>query len=99
MFFCQSYALLIPVFILRGFKEFGEPTRKALIMELAPEDRKAAVFGLYYLLRDIFVSVAAFGGAFLWMISPKANLLTAFAFGVLGTLYYTVRGRDVSSRT
>ena len=96
LLFCQSYALLVPVFILRGFKEFGEPTRKTLIMELAPEDRKAAVFGLYYLLRDIFVSVAAFGGAFLWMISPTVNLLTAFAFGVIGTFYYAVWGRDVS---
>jgi MFS family permease len=95
LLFCQSYAVLIPVFILRGFKEFGEPTRKTLIMELAPEDRKAAVFGLYYLLRDIFVSVAAFGGAFLWMISPTVNLLTAFVFGVLGTIYYAIWGRDV----
>ncbi len=95
LLFCQSYALLVPAFILRGFKEFGEPTRKTLIMELAPEDRKAAVFGLYYLLRDIFVSVAAFGGAFLWMISPTVNLLTAFVFGILGTLYYAIWGRDV----
>ena len=95
LLFCQSYALLVPAFILRGFKEFGEPTRKTLIMELAPEDRKAAVFGLYYLLRDIFVSVAAFGGAFLWMISPTVNLLTAFVFGILGTVYYAIWGRDV----
>jgi len=95
LLFCQSYALLVPAFILRGFQEFGEPTRKTLIMELAPEDRKAAVFGLYYLLRDIFVSVAAFGGAFLWMISPTVNLLTAFVFGVLGTFYYAIWGRDV----
>ena len=97
LLFCQSYALLVPAFILRGFKEFGEPTRKTLIMELAPEDRKAAVFGLYYLLRDIFVSVAAFGGAFLWMISPTVNLLTAFSFGILGTIYYAIWGRDITT--
>ncbi len=96
LLFCRSFVWLIPVFILRGLKEFGEPTRKTLIMELAPEDRKAAVFGLYYLLRDIFVAVAAFGGAFLWMISPTVNLLTAFAFGLLGTIYYAVWGRDVT---
>ena len=58
-------------FVLRGLKEFGEPTRKALIMDLAPEDRKAAdVRRLYYLFRDVIVSLAAFGGAFLWTISP-----------------------------
>ncbi len=97
LLFCQSFALLVPVFILRGLKEFGEPTRKALIMELAPEDRKAAVFGLYYMLRDIMVSLAAFGGAFLWLISPAANLITAFIFGVIGTIGYAVWGRDVGS--
>ena len=91
----QSLGALIPIFILRGLKEFGEPTRKALIMDLAPEGKKAAVFGLYYLVRDVIVSVAALGGAFLWKLSPRLNLLTAFGFGVLGTLWFAWRGRDV----
>jgi len=96
LLFCQSFALLVPVFILRGLKEFGEPTRKALIMELAPEGRKAAVFGLYYLLRDMAVTLAAFGGAFLWMISPAVNFITAFAFGLIGSIGYAIWGRDIS---
>ena len=81
-------------FILRGLKEFGEPTRKALIMDLAPEDRKAAMFGLYYLLRDIVVSVAAFGGAFLWEIGPSTNFIVAFLFGVAGTSFFALYGSD-----
>jgi len=97
LLFCQSFALLAAAFVLRGFKEFGEPTRKALIMDLAPEDRKAAMFGLYYLLRDVVVSLAAFGGAFLWMISPATNFLTAFSFGTAGTLWFVFLGRDLSS--
>jgi len=76
-------------------KEFGEPTRKALIMDLAPEGRKAAVFGIYYLLRDVIVSISAFGGAYLWSIGPRVNLLTAFGFGVLGTLWFALRGQDL----
>jgi MFS family permease len=92
----QSLGALAPVFVLRGLKEFGEPTRKALIMDLAPEGRKAAVFGLYYLIRDVIVSFAAFGGAWLWLISPQLNLLVAFGFGVLGTLWFAWRGRDVT---
>jgi MFS family permease len=64
----RSFPLMIVAFIIRGLKEFGEPTRKALIMDLAPEDKKASVFGLYYLIRDVIVSLAAFGGAFLWNI-------------------------------
>lgn len=95
LLYSRSFEMLIVAFVLRGLKEFGEPTRKALIMDLAPEDRKAGVFGLYYLVRDVIVSVAAFGGAFLWQASPKVNLLTAFAFGALGTLWFALRGRDL----
>jgi len=94
LLFCQSFWPLLAAFVLRGLKEFGEPTRKALIMDLAPEGRKAAMFGLYYLLRDVVVSAAAFGGAFLWMLSPTVNFLTATAFGVAGTVWFAVYGQD-----
>ena len=94
LLFCHSFNWLVLAFILRGFKEFGEPTRKALIMDLAPEDCKAGMFGLYYLLRDVFVSIAAFGGAFLWLISPTTNFLVAFSFGVAGTLWFVFLGSD-----
>ena len=94
LLFCQSFNWLVLAFILRGLKEFGEPTRKALIMDLAPEDCKAGMFGLYYLMRDVFVSVAAFGGAFLWLISPTTNFLVAFSFGVAGTFGFAFLGSD-----
>ncbi len=87
-------AMLIGAFILRGLKEFGEPSRKALIMDLAPEGRKAAMFGLYYLVRDVLVAFAAFGGALLWQVAPELNLKVAFVFGVLGTIWFAWRGRD-----
>ena len=96
LLFCQSFWPLVGAFALRGLKEFGEPTRKALIMDLAPENRKAGMFGLYYLLRDLVVSVAAFGGAFLWIIGPEVNLWVAFGFGVLGTCWFTWKGQDLS---
>ena len=94
LFFAHSFWPLVIAFVIRGLKEFGEPTRKALIMDLAPEDAKAAAFGLYYLIRDLIVSVAAFGGAFLWNISPATNLLAAAAFGLAGTIWFAIRGRD-----
>ncbi len=96
LLFSKSLLLLFPVFVLRGLKEFGEPTRKALIMDLSPEDRKAAMFGLYYLIRDVIVAFAAFGGCLLWLISPAANLMTAFGFGVIGTIWFLLYGRDVT---
>lgn len=92
----RSFPLMIIAFIIRGLKEFGEPTRKALIMDLAPENKKASVFGLYYLIRDVIVSLAAFGGAFLWNISPAVNFLTAFGFGIIGCVYFLLYGRDLS---
>lgn len=96
LLYSQSMTWLIFAFILRGFKEFGEPTRKALIMDLAPDHCKAAMFGLYYLIRDIIVAFAALGGAFLWQISPQTNLITAFVFGVIGTIGFGLLGRDVA---
>jgi MFS family permease len=95
LYFSHSFWMLAAAFVLRGLKEFGEPARKALIMDLVPEDRKAGMFGLYYLLRDIVVSVAAFGGALLWRHSPALNLATASAFGVTGTLWFALRGKDL----
>ncbi len=70
LLFSHSYEMLLLTFILRGLKEFGEPTRKALILDLAPGDSKASAFGAYYLVRDVFVSIAAFGGALLWDPAP-----------------------------
>jgi len=93
LLFSRSFGMLVVAFVLRGLKEFGEPTRKALIMDLAPEDKKAGMFGLYYLARDTIVSVAAFGGALLWSIRPEVNLLAAFGFGLAGTVWFALRAK------
>ena len=94
LFFSRSFAMLIVAFVLRGLKEFGEPTRKALILQLAPKDRKATSYGAYYLFRDSIVALAAFAGAFLWTLNPAINLISAFAFGMAGAIWFAVFGRD-----
>jgi MFS family permease len=91
LLFSRSFGLLVVAFIVRGLKEFGEPARKALILELCPPDAKAGTFGAYYLVRDVIVSIAAFGGAFLWQVSPAVNFLAAFGFGVVGMVWYGSR--------
>ena len=96
LYFSHSFGMLVLAFIIRGLKEFGEPTRKALIMQLAPEGRKAASFGAYYLCRDTIVALSAFAGAWLWHLGPGANFLTAFGFGILGALWFALFGRDQS---
>jgi len=100
LLYANSLPALLPVFVLRGLKEFGEPTRKVLILDLASkeETQRAGMFGLYYLIRDGIVALAAFGGALLWEISPATNLLAASSFGALGTLYFILFGRDLGAR-
>jgi len=66
-------------------------------MDLAPENHKAGMFGLYYLIRDLIVSVFAFLGGILWIINPTLNLITAASFGVLGTLWFAFYGSDLPS--
>lgn len=90
------FPLLALAFLTRGLKEFGEPTRKALILDLAPEHAKAATFGAYYLIRDGIVAVVALGAGFLWNVSPLANFATATACGLVGTLWFAWRGRDLA---
>lgn len=93
----HTFPMFVLAFIVRGLKEFGEPTRKALIMDLAPEEAKARTFGAYYLLRDILVSIAALSSAWLWNRSPATNFLVAAGFGVAGTLLFALFGRDIQS--
>ena len=94
VYFSKSFTALVFAFIIRGLKEFGEPTRKSLIMDLAPEGAKAETFGTYYLFRDVVVSIAALSSAFLWNISPFTNFLTAFIFGVIGTVWFAIYGKE-----
>jgi len=91
----HSFIMLAAAFVIRGLKEFGEPTRKSLILDLSPDGKRAGMFGFYYLLRDSVVALAAVAGAWLWHLSPTVNLLAACAFGLVGTVWFWVKGKDV----
>lgn len=99
LFLSRSYFALMIAFIIRGLKEFGEPTRKALITELCPRETRARTFGLYYFVRDFIVSFAAFFGGLLWMLSPGLNLISATSFGLTGTLFFILFGKSTPSNT
>jgi MFS family permease len=75
-------------FVVRGLKEFGEPARKATIVDLAAEGLQARTVGVYYFVRDSIVACAAMLGGLLWRFSPELTLWTAFGFGILGTLVF-----------
>lgn len=93
LWWSRDFAMLVVAFVVRGLKEFGEPTRKSLILQLAPADRQAAAFGAYYLFRDSIVAVAAVAGALLWRVDAGVALWSAFGCGVAGTLWFAAFGK------
>jgi MFS family permease len=89
----KSFSALVVAFMIRGFKEFGDTSRKALIIGYCDPQRRGQLVGAYYLVRDLIVSLGAILGAYLWRISPEINFLGAAAFGAAGSIIYfrTVR--------
>jgi MFS family permease len=84
----RSFSMLIIAFIIRGFKEFGDTSRKALIIGYSESQRRGQMIGAYYLIRDLVVSAGAILGAYLWKLGPALNFLGAAAFGIAGTIFY-----------
>src|SRR6266496_97319 len=89
----RSFPALVVAFMIRGFKEFGDTSRKALIIGYCEPQRCGQMVGAYYLVRDLIVSAGAILGAYLWKLGPALNFLGAAALGVAGTIFYvkTVR--------
>jgi MFS family permease len=88
LLFSRSFPALMIAFFIRGLKEFGDTSRKALIVTYSEPQRRGQMIGAYYLVRDLIVSGGAVVGAYLWARSPAANFLGAAAFGLAGTLLY-----------
>lgn len=87
----QSFLPL--AFIVAGLREIGEPARKALIVDLAGEEHRGKVIGLYYLIRESTTMPAPLIGGFLWLISPKLPFYTAFLIGLIGVLLFSRMSR------
>jgi len=75
-------------FTIRGLKEFGDTSRKALIIGYSEPERRGQMIGAYYLVRDLIVSAGAILGAYLWKLGPVLNFLGAAAIGAAGTIFY-----------
>lgn len=88
-----SFAMLVVAFAIRGLKEFGDTSRKALIIGCCAPERRGQMIGTYYLVRDLLVSTGAIIGAWLWKLGPAANFLGAAVLGVCGTVYYILTVR------
>jgi MFS family permease len=84
----RSFSALVIAFSIRGLKEFGDTSRKALIIGYSNSERRGQMIGTYYLVRDLIVSTGAILGAYLWKLGPGLNFLGAAALGVAGTIFY-----------
>ena len=95
----RSFSALVIAFMIRGFKEFGDTSRKALIIGYCEPQRCGQMVGAYYLVRDLIVSLGAILGAYLWKLGPALNFLGAAALGIVGTIFYvnTIRQSRQSS--
>jgi MFS family permease len=84
----RSFSALVIAFTIRGLKEFGDTSRKALIIGYSETERRGQMIGAYYLVRDLVVSTGAILGAYLWNLGPALNFLGAAAIGAAGTIFY-----------
>jgi MFS family permease len=91
----HTFVTLALAFVVGGLREIGEPSRKALIVDLARPDLRARSVGLYYLARSLTVAPAAFVGGLLWRVSPQ---IPFFAAGIIGGIGVLVFARTVEER-
>jgi len=84
----RSFPALVVAFAIRGLKEFGDTSRKALIIGYSDSERRGQMVGAYYLVRDLIVSTGAILGAYLWKLGPGLNFVGAAALGLAGTVFY-----------
>ena len=96
--FASNFAWLIVAYVVGGLREIGEPSRKAMIVDLAHDNIRARSVGLYYLVRSLSITPAAAIGGLLWKISPQVPFVTAGLIGLVGTVIFimTVEERYAS---
>jgi MFS family permease len=94
----SNFAWLIVAYAIGGLREIGEPSRKAMIVDLAQDNIRARSIGLYYLIRSLSITPAAAIGGLLWKIAPQVPFVTAGVIGLVGTVVFimTVEERYAS---
>ncbi|MBI5227160.1 MFS transporter [Candidatus Micrarchaeota archaeon] len=89
----SSLFLVAAAFVIGGLREIGEPTRKALIVDLAQESARGRVIGVYYLIRGFAVFPASLIGGWLWTINPVFPFYVASILGFTGVIFYALKMR------
>lgn len=96
--FASNFGWLILAYVIGGLREIGEPSRKAMIVDLAHDSLRARSVGLYYLVRSLSITPAAAIGGLLWKIAPQVPFVVAGFIGLIGTIVFimTVEERYAS---
>ena len=96
--FASNFWWLAVAYVIGGLREIGEPSRKAMIVDLAQDNIRARSVGLYYLVRSLSITPAAAIGGLLWNIAPPVPFVTAGLIGLVGTVVFiaTVEERYAS---
>jgi len=83
-----DFRWLVCAFVIGGLREIGEPSRKAMIVDLAQHNVRARTVGLYYLVRSFSITPASAIGGLLWRIRPQTPFIVAGIIGIVGTLLF-----------
>jgi len=86
--FASNFSWLILAYVIGGLREIGEPSRKAMILDLAHDNIRARTVGLYYLVRSLSITPAAAIGGLLWKVAPEVPFVIAGFIGMIGTLVF-----------
>jgi MFS family permease len=86
----HDFVTLVAAFVVGGLREIGEPARKAMIVDLVRPSLRARSVGLYYLIRSVSITPAAFIGGVLWSVTPALPFWTAGLIGLAGVVVFTV---------
>jgi len=82
--------MLGAAFVAMGLREIGEPPRKAMIVDLAREDRRSVDVGAYYLVRGVAVFPASLVGGALWKLAPSLTFVAAGTVAAIGTALFGI---------
>ena len=92
--FSGSFLALVFAFLVGGLKEFGEPARKSLIVDLSDPNQVGRTVGMYYMIRNLLVVPAGTIGGVLWQVSPELTLYVSSAVGIVGLLIFLATGKS-----
>ena len=93
----QGFIGLVLAFVIGGLREFGEPARKAMIVNFARSEFRGRTVGLYYMIRSISISPAAYVGGLLWLSGPAIPFITATIVGLAGTAVFAATVEERSA--